>query len=64
MTGSRLFSLKPEIKISASEAIVIQRAYEKMKGRRKEIGHIVQEIAQEAVETVIARYTMLDDRSE
>lgn len=63
MSGNRLFTLTPSIKISAAEAVVLQNAYERMKGKHVEIGHIVQEIAQEAVDTAVRRYTMLDDRS-
>lgn len=62
MPGKRIFSLKPEIKISAEEAVVIQRAYKQIKGEHKEIGHIIQEIAQEAVEAAVVRFTMVDDR--
>ena len=60
---NRHFSLKPELKISAPEAVVLQWAYEKMKGKKVEIGFIVQEIAQEALDTAIARYTMSYDAS-
>ena len=63
MSGNRIFSLKPEVRISAEEAAVIVRAYEQIKGTPKEIGHIVQEIAQEALEAAVVRFTMVDDRS-
>jgi len=63
MAGNRLFSLKPEVKISAAEAVVLVRAYEKMKDKKLEIGPIVQEIVQEALDAAVVRYTMLDDRT-
>ena len=62
MSGNRLFSLKPEIKISAEEAVLLVAAYEKITGKKAEIGHIVQEIAQEQVDAAIARFIMMGDR--
>jgi hypothetical protein len=43
--------------------VVIQRAYENIKGKKAEIGHIIQEVCQEAVDTAVVRFTMLDDKS-
>lgn len=63
MSGTRVFSLKPEIKISAAEAVVLTDAYKKIRRKEMAIGFIVQEIAQEAVEAAVARFTMLNDRS-
>lgn len=60
--SDRLFSLKPEIKLSAEEGKILMDAWEKMHGSRKEVGHIVKEIAQKAVEDAVARYTMQQDR--
>jgi len=62
MSSNRLFTLKPELKISVAEASIIEDAYEKMKGKRAQVGHIVQEIAQEALDKAITRYTMMLDR--
>lgn len=62
MSGERLFSLKPEIKLSAAEGLILQNAYEKIKGKKVEVGFIVKEIAQTAVDDAIARFTMLNDK--
>jgi hypothetical protein len=62
MSGSRLFSYKPEVKISAAEGIVLMDAYEKIKGKRVEIGFIIQEIVQEALDAAVARFTMQLDK--
>lgn len=62
MADERLFSFKPEIKLSAAESDVLQAAYERIKGKKIEVGFIIKEIAQEAVDTAIRRYTMFGDR--